>query len=585
MKIKNKLYLGFGFLFIVVIFNGLLSLFYINRVTKSARLSLKDNYQTLSYVRQMRSILDEGPLILSIDRLKKFDTYLIKEKNNITEPGEREAVAELEVFFHLLVSQAQSIKVLQNAQRSVRSSLQKIEALNMNAIVRKYNTTQGLAQRANILLGLVGAITFLILFSFSVNFPNFISDPLRKLQDGIVEISQKNYSTRLSIAQNDEFADVVQAFNSMANRLMQWENSNLANILSNKQRIEAIIEQMKDAIIGVDEKQEILFINSEAKKLLNFTDKKMEGQRLDIISKDNDLFKAIIQDDSNGKPFKIAMYGKELYYRLEIREINVPQLNQIKSEDTLVKTESAGKVFILQNITEFQERDQAKINFIATISHELKIQASSIRMGLKLLNDVHVRGMNEEQKQLIKHLEDDANRFLNIISEFLELSRVETGNIELNLVATDPMQIVNYAVTFVQPQADQNKVVIDITYEKQLPKLQVDVEKTGWVLVNFLSNALRYSPEKSKVIIEVKEYGNMVEFSVTDSGKGIDEQFQKRLFDRYLQVPTDGHNKSGSGFGLAISKDFIEAQQGQIGVKSALGEGSRFYFRLPITKT
>jgi signal transduction histidine kinase len=101
------------------------------------------------------------------------------------------------------------------------------------------------------------------------------------------------------------------------------------------------------------------------------------------------------------------------------------------------------------------------------------------------------------------------------------------------------------------------------------------------VLVNFLSNALRYSPEKSSVVIRIAGKKNEVEFSVKDTGKGIDEQYQKRLFDRYFQVPTDGQNPSGSGLGLAISKDFIEAQQGKIWVESAIGEGSTFGFSLP----
>jgi signal transduction histidine kinase len=111
--------------------------------------------------------------------------------------------------------------------------------------------------------------------------------------------------------------------------------------------------------------------------------------------------------------------------------------------------------------------------------------------------------------------------------------------------------------------------------------VHVDVEKTAWVLVNFLSNALRYSPEKGKIIIRIARKGKQVIFSVTDFGRGIDEQYQQRLFDRYFQVPTDGQSKSGSGLGLAISKDFIEAQNGKIWVESAIGEGSTFYFSLP----
>jgi NtrC-family two-component system sensor histidine kinase KinB len=134
----------------------------------------------------------------------------------------------------------------------------------------------------------------------------------------------------------------------------------------------------------------------------------------------------------------------------------------------------------------------------------------------------------------------------------------------------------------VRLQAEQRFIELELISRKNLPQVNVDTEKTAWVLVNFLSNALRYSPEKSKIVIQIIENGQQVEFSVRDFGKGIDEQYQKRLFDRYFQVPTDGNNKSGSGLGLAISKDFIEAQGGRIWVESAIGEGSKFCFSLPV---
>ncbi len=139
----------------------------------------------------------------------------------------------------------------------------------------------------------------------------------------------------------------------------------------------------------------------------------------------------------------------------------------------------------------------------------------------------------------------------------------------------------NYALNSVRFAAEQKGINIKISAPDSLPKVYVDMEKTAWVLVNFLSNALRYSGEKSKVLIELKEKDRQVIFGVRDFGKGIDEQYQKRLFERYFQVPTDGQNKSGSGLGLAISKDFIEAQQGKIWVESAIGEGSTFCFALP----
>jgi len=179
------------------------------------------------------------------------------------------------------------------------------------------------------------------------------------------------------------------------------------------------------------------------------------------------------------------------------------------------------------------------------------------------------------------HIQDDTKRLLKITSELLDLAQVETGNIQLSFMAADPDEIVNYAINAVRFQADQKQIQIESQSSQDLPKVYADIEKTTCVLINFLSNALRYSSEKSKIIIQVKAIGNMVEFSVKDFGKGIEEQYQKKLFDRYFQVPTDGKNKSGTGLGLAISKDFIEAQQGEIFVESELGTGSKFGFKLP----
>lgn len=199
------------------------------------------------------------------------------------------------------------------------------------------------------------------------------------------------------------------------------------------------------------------------------------------------------------------------------------------------------------------------------------------------MEDARVGKLNDEQQQLLAHITDDSNRLLKITSELLELSQVETGNIQLNFVPVAPEKILDYAVASVNFQAEQKGVKLEILKDENLPLLNVDVEKTAWVLVNFLSNALRYSSEHSKITISIKNKKSKVEFSVKDQGKGIDEQYQKRLFDRYFQVPTDGQNKSGSGLGLAISKDFIEAQNGKIWVESSVGEGSLFAFDLPVS--
>ena len=581
MKVKNKLRLGFGFLFIVVLFFGTVSIFYINEISNSAKVILKDNYETLNFAREMRSVLDENTLPLNLSAQSTFNQQLVREENNITEVGEAEAVKNLRASFTGLKNTSAPISQQQNAEKNARRSLRSIEVLNMKAIVRKNEHAQASVNKATLFLGLAGTFTFLVLFSFSVNFPGFIANPLNTLLEGIREIGRKNYNQRIHFEKRDEFAEVGNAFNDMAARLNEWENSNLSKIMSEKQRIETIIEQMHDAIIGVNEKQEVLFINTTAKNILNLADQKLEGKSVAEITKNNDLFKSIIDDAKTRKPFKIVVDGKDSHFQLEASEITVPNMDNNINETLSIANKSAGKVYILRNITEFKERDEAKTNFIATISHELKTPISAIKMSLKLLADNRIGTLNNEQEQLVQHINEDSERLLKITYELLDLSQIETGNIQLNFIPTQPEQIVQYAIKAIQFEAQQKGVVIEQLIPAKLPDIHADVEKTAWVMINFLSNALRYSAPKSKIQVRVAPVGKMIEFSVKDYGKGIEAKYKERLFDRYFQVPTDGQNKSGSGLGLAISKDFIGAQGGQIGVESEVGEGSRFYFELP----
>lgn len=581
MKVKNKLRLGFGFLFIVVLFFGTVSIFYINEISNSAKVILKDNYESLNFALEMRLVLDENTLPLNAPALAAFDEQLVREENNITEVGEGAAVKNLRAAFTGLKNTVAPIALQQEAAKNARRSLRTIEILNMKAIVRKNDQAQASVSKATLFLGLAGTFTFLVLFSFSINFPGFIANPLNTLLEGIREISRKNYDQRIHFEKRDEFAEVANAFNDMAARLNEWESSNLSKIMSEKLRIETIIEQMHDAIIGVNEKQEVLFINTAAKNILNLNNQKLEGKSVSEITKSNDLFKFILDSKKVGKPFKIVVDGKDSHFQLEASEITVPNMEANIMGTINVASKSAGKVYILRNITEFKERDEAKTNFIATISHELKTPISSMKLSLKLLADKRVGVLNQEQEQLVHHVNEDAERLLKITYELLDLSQVETGNIQLNFVPTKPEQIIEYAVKAISFEADQKKVAIKQLLDPKLPNVQVDVEKTAWVMINFLSNALRYSPSGSKIIVRVSQKEQMIEFSVQDFGKGIETQYLERLFDRYFQVPTDGQNKSGSGLGLAISKEFIMAQEGQIAVESEVGVGSRFYFQLP----
>lgn len=583
MKIKTKLRLGFGFLFIIVLSFGLIALFFLNELSDKSKVILKDNYKSLKYVAAMRNIIDQHAFPLSSTQLSTFENNLKNEGLNITEPGEKAAFKKLELAFNMLKG-SQPSSIQESSIKNLRVALQHIEQVNMKAIYDKNELANETSSRANLYIMIAATLSFIILFTFIVNFPGFVANPLAEFSAAIKQISRKNYKQRLHFENEDEFTELANSFNGMVVKLNEWENSNLSKIKSEKSRIEAIIAQMQDAIIGLNENGEVLFLNHLAAKLMNLDEEKVIGQNVAELMQKNELLKRIIKPETNDNTLKIYADDKESYFLLENREIIIPNYEEQDDSTLIASSKSAGSVYTLKNITQFKELDEAKTNFIATVSHELKTPLSSIKMSLKLLNDERVGMMNEEQHELLNHIKEDSDRLLKITSELLDLSQVETGNLKLTFAITKPQEIVRYAVDAVKFQAEQKSIQLVLNCDQNLPHVNADIQKTAWVMVNFLSNALRYSSEKSKVVIDVLQKDNFIEFSVRDFGKGIDEKYQKRLFDRYFQVPTDGQNKSGSGLGLAISKDFIEAENGKIWVVSAIGEGSKFCFSLPIAE-
>jgi len=546
MKIKTKLRLGFGFLFIIVLSFGLIALFFLNELSDKSKVILKDNYKSLKYVAAMRNIVNEHSFPLSPQAAESFTKNLKDEGNNITEPGEKDAFLKLKSNFNRLQNSKEVLQ--QNSIKNLRSAFQKIEELNLKAIYAKNELANEASGRANLYIMIAATLSFIILFTFIINFPGFVANPLAEFSAAIRGISRKNYKQRLHFENDDEFTELAEAFNGMVVKLNEWENSNLSKIKSEKSRIEAIIAQMQDAIIGLNEKGEVLFLNHLAAKLMSLDEKKIIGQNVAELIKKNELLKRIIKPETDDKTLKIYADEKESYFLLENREIVIPNYEE-QTETTLIESsKSAGSVYVLKNITQFKELDEAKTNFIATVSHELKTPLSSIKMSLKLLNDTRVGEMNEEQSQLLNHIKEDSDRLLKITSELLDLSQVETGNLKLTFAITKPGDIVQYAIDAVKFQAEQKSIKLELNCDANLPNVNADIQKTAWVMVNFLSNALRYSSEKSKVVIDVFQKDKFIQFSVQDFGKGIDEKYQKRLFDRYFQVPTDGQNKSGWGW-------------------------------------
>lgn len=575
MKIKTKLNLGVGLLFLMIIILTLVSAFYIFSIKKDTENILKANYNTLEYSRNMLLSLDN----INADAEKAITTFesnLNKQNRNVTEVGEDSVTRSLLKNFELLKRNSTDERL----KSQIRQDIFEIMKLNMAAIKQKSDIAKHTAETANLWIAITGTFCFLIAFNLLVNLPNNIADPIKELTASIKEIANKNYSERVHFMNHNEFGDLAKSFNTMAQKLEEYHDSNLYKLLFEKKRLETLINNMNDPIIGLDNQGIVLFVNDEALKIIGLKSEEVLGKTAITLALTNDLMKSLITKNIENEskkssqkilPMKIFADGKESYFEKENVNITI----QPTGED---QTIDIGDVIILRNITPFKELDFAKTNFIATISHELKTPISTMKLSLNLLENEQTGPINEEQKHLIESIKDDGERLLKITGELLELSQVETGNIKLNIEKSNPYEIVHYATEAVKMQAEQKQIELLIETDENLPMVKADSEKTSWVLINFLTNAIRYSSEKSTIKLRLESENHQILFTVIDTGKGIDNRYLAKVFDKYFQIP--GSHKTGTGLGLAISKEFIEAQGGTIGVESELGLGSTFYFKM-----
>lgn len=567
LGIKTKLTLGMVFLFCIILLTGTIGGYYILRVSGESGEILVNNKESIGHASSMLRTLDEkgqdpGALATAFEKLLKA------QEKNVTEPGEQELTAATrQAFENYLAGYSPETQAV-----AIRSNLYKIIDLNLDAITRKSDEAQLAAKNAISFLALIGTFCLLIALTFTVNFPGYIANPVKQLTASIKEIANRNYSQRLHFTSNDEFGELADAFNRMAQKLDEYEHMNLAEIVFEKKRIDTIIHNMRDGIIGLNEKKMVLFANPVACELLGMTEKELTGKSAADIAAISDLMRSRLPADSAGKPVKLVSHGKESYFSKEVLEVLTPATPG--QDATFI-----GHVILMKDVTEFRELDAAKTNFIATISHELKTPIASIRMSARLLENDRTGKMNEEQKKMVEHIKEETQRLLKITGELLNLAQVETGKIQLSFRPVKPSEIIDYATGALRLQAGQKEVALAIDCSADLPPVHADLEKSAWVMVNLLSNAIRFSPVREKVTLQARREKDHVSFSVTDRGTGIDQKYQEKIFEKFFQVP--GGRKSGTGLGLAISKEFIESQGGTIRVESDAVKGTTFTFTLP----
>ena len=563
--------MGIGILFAMIVLLGIQSVSYVRQLSRATGTILADNYNSLQYAADMlRSLNDIGEDSVSRHALRQS---LALQQQNITEISEREMTSELGRHIAAL-----SDPVTEAELRTVRQDLLRIMELNMAAIRAKSSAVEERADYVMWWLIVVAALCVVSAGAILVWFPRLVLRPIDELKKGIREIANHNYQQRLDFTGNREFESVAESFNDMAAKLDEYRRSSLDDLMTAKKRIEAIVDTLHEPIIGLGPDRKILFMNREALAVLNLQ-AEVVGRNAAEVALSNDLLRRLMRElygekrSTGGEPLKIYADNKESYFQMENTPLYITPVGGREQQ-------FVGNLIILSNVTKYKELDSAKTTFISTISHELKTPISAIMMSLQLLEDQRIGALNEEQEDLANSIKENSERLLNITGELLNMTQVESGKLQLKPKITKPIELIEYAIKANRVQAEKFNIQIEVEYpEDKIGKLFVDSEKIAWVLTNLLSNAIRYSPENGRVVIGARQTDDgFIEMFVRDFGKGIDPRYHKSIFDHYFRVP--GTKVQGSGLGLSISRDFVEAHNGTLTVDSKLGEGSTFVMRL-----
>lgn len=574
MKIKAKLRLGIGLLFTLIVILVALAVRQVHVIADDTENILVANYNSLDYSRNMLKELDK--IETENQSFANFDKFLKLQTSNITEIGEKELTQNLIEDVKVFELNRQNKTVLSQ----IRKDLNDIMKLNMDSIQRKSIVAKNSAESGIFWISITGLTCFIIAFTLLINLPSDIANPIKDLTESIRQIAAKNYSQRVNFETNDEFGNLAKSFNTMAEKLQEYSDSNLDKLMMEKKRIETLINNMRDPAIGLDENDKILFANEEALKISGLKAADIIGKPANEVALSNDLVRSLLQHlvegnlEKNQETLKIYADNKESYFEKQVIPIVILHTGEEEKKQI-------GSFIILRNVTAYKELDFAKTNFIAMVSHEFKTPIASMKMSLQLLENENIGNLNTEQKQLVSSIKDDAKRLLRTTGELLNITQVETGKTQLKIESFDVKDSILDTLEATKILAEQKNISIKVKLDENLPKILADREKTTWVISNLVSNAIRYSYEKSAVEITAEEKNDFLQIKVKDNGMGISPQYKNKIFDKYFRIP--GSEKEGTGLGLAISKEFIEAQGGTISVESDLGFGSEFSIKLPLS--
>lgn len=606
MNLYKKLLLAQAPLAVALAMVGVFSVFVISYLGSHSQTILKDNYRSVLAAQRMKEAIermDSGALFIVAGERQKgseqahkyrplFEAELKVQEGNITEAGEKEfttglrdAWIDYQTKFAKLEKSASAEEAkqlyfseLEAAFYKVKAVDDEILAINQDAMVRKSDEVRRIAERMSAITITVALAALVLGLFVSTFLTRRMLQPVSALSEATRKIGEGNFDARAHVRGNDELAQLARDFNSMAARLGEYRKSSLGELLQAHLSMQAAIDSLPDpvAIFNVD--GNLQNVNQAAETLLGLrTDTGSKESLKNVEASTRAVFERIRSHVLSGKGtyvpkgFEDAVQLSTLLGDRYFLPRGAPVYE--------VRGVIVGATVILQDVTRLRRFEELKNDLVATVAHEFRTPLTSLRMAVHLCTEQVAGPLTDKQAELLHSAREDCDRLQGMVDDLLDLSRIESGKVELYPLPVEVRRLIAGAIDEFRPDADIKGV--NLRAPNSLPQVSVlaDHERIGHVFSNLVGNAVRYTPKGGSIELGAASIDGFVRFTVSDTGTGILKEYQDRIFEKFFQVP--GAGPKGTGLGLYIAKEIVSAHGGEIGVESETGRGSTFWFTLP----
>ena len=429
-----------------------------------------------------------------------------------------------------------------------------------------------------------------------------ITRPVRELVRGVREISQGNFKSRISFPMTGELGELLTCFNRMASQLENYDEANIEELKAAQVKQQSLIATMADGAILLDSKGRIVLANPTAKRLFRWEGRFLEGKDLlneipEILA--NDLhasIESILEKEKESDDIRCSAGEPPRTLRIVLQ--SVLDTNKI---------ELKGIAVTVQDLTREVELNAAQNRFISNVSHELRTPLFNIKSYVEDLYDLKDQLSNEEQLDFLSIANSETDRLTRLVNDVLDLSRLESGK----LIQLEPMDIkpaIEQTLRNYKLNATEKNVSLAKDIEENIPSILGNWDLLLQVFDNLLGNGLKFSPKNSTLMIRAYTWPDScpayppnviknapqcelvsplpkIRVEIADTGCGISQADQEKIFDRFFRVENTVHTEQGTGLGLSIVRGIIEKHGGEVRMASELGIGTTFWFDLPLEQS